>query len=246
MAAPVPLIECAAPAHDRTGIAISLGTTVERISLNGNQATGVDLDDGRHLPADIVVSNMDPMHVYRKNAAHANVAVQSWRGCVRRQRACRWGLYVLYFGGPQNLAGMSRHHTRLVRRTLSGALGRHLPPQAPGGGFFPLRPSSHGDRPFFCHRKDVTASTLPLPGAPTCPAGAGLGHRGAAPCATGSPRAGCNHAAGAGRDDHRRIRHDSRRFSRTISLSSTGAGFSLSPAFLPNRLFSLPQTGARA
>jgi len=90
------------------GIAISLGTTVERISLNGNQATGVDLDDGRHLPADIVVSNMDPMHVYRKMLP---THVQSKVARLRQKTArLSMGLYVLYFGARKTWPDVA-HHT---------------------------------------------------------------------------------------------------------------------------------------
>ncbi len=89
-------------------IEITLGTTVERITVNGRQATGVDLDDGRHLAADIVVSNMDPMHVYGKMLPRH---VQS--KVVRlRQKTARlsMGLYVLYFGARRTWPDVA-HHT---------------------------------------------------------------------------------------------------------------------------------------
>lgn len=90
------------------GIEIDLGTTVARITVDEGRATGVDLEDGRHLPADVVVSNMDPMHVY------ANMLPRAAASPVARlrQKTARlsMGLYVLYFGARKTWPEVA-HHT---------------------------------------------------------------------------------------------------------------------------------------
>ncbi len=93
---------------DEEGVEVDLGTTVERITVAGGQATGVVLDDGRHVPADVVVSNMDPVRVYREmlpDGAASRVA--RLRGSTAR---LSMGLYVLYFGARKQWPDVA-HHT---------------------------------------------------------------------------------------------------------------------------------------
>jgi phytoene desaturase len=47
------------------GVAFEFGATVERIDVNGSQARGVVLRDGRHLQADAVLANADLPYVYQ-------------------------------------------------------------------------------------------------------------------------------------------------------------------------------------
>lgn len=90
------------------GIEIDLGTTVAQITVEGGRATGVDLEDGRHILAEVVVSNMDPMHVY------ANMLPRAAASPVARlrQKTARlsMGLYVLYFGARKTWPEVA-HHT---------------------------------------------------------------------------------------------------------------------------------------
>lgn len=46
------------------GVAFEFDAAVKKIEVNGSQATGVTLDDGRHLAADVVVANADLPYVY--------------------------------------------------------------------------------------------------------------------------------------------------------------------------------------
>jgi phytoene desaturase len=90
------------------GIEIDLDTTVAQITVEGGRATGVDLEDGRHIFADVVVSNMDPMHVY------ANMLPRAAASPVARLRQTTarlsMGLYVLYFGARKTWPEVA-HHT---------------------------------------------------------------------------------------------------------------------------------------
>ena len=90
------------------GIDIQLNSTVARITVADGLATGVDLEDGRHLPADVVVSNMDPMHVYSEMLPKAAIAPTA-RLRLKTARLSM-GLYVLYFGARMTWPGVA-HHT---------------------------------------------------------------------------------------------------------------------------------------
>ena len=50
---------------EEVGIEIRLGETVEAIETRGRTKTGVRNASGETVPADLVVSNADPVHVYR-------------------------------------------------------------------------------------------------------------------------------------------------------------------------------------
>ena len=90
------------------GIAISLDTTIDRIRVAGGRATGVDLGDGRRLDAEVVVSNMDPVHVYRHMLP---AAVPSPVAKLRsRHGRLSMGLYVLFFGARRTWPDVA-HHT---------------------------------------------------------------------------------------------------------------------------------------
>jgi len=90
------------------GIEIDLDTTVARITVDAGRASGVELADGRILPADVVVSNMDPVHVYREMLPKSAVSPVA----RLREKTARlsMGLYVLYFGARKTWPDVA-HHT---------------------------------------------------------------------------------------------------------------------------------------
>ncbi|WP_372892964.1 phytoene desaturase family protein [Rhodosalinus sp.] len=90
------------------GITISLDTTIDRIDVEDGRTTGVVLDDGRRLASDIVVSNMDPVHVYR-NMLPAEVPASTAKLRSRHGRLSM-GLYVLFFGAKRTWPEVA-HHT---------------------------------------------------------------------------------------------------------------------------------------
>ena len=92
----------------RQGVEVELGHTVDRITVRNGRATGIDLDDGRHVPGDVVVSNMDPLHVYRNMLPEdAPSPVARLRGRTAR---LSMGLFVLYFGTRRRYPDVA-HHT---------------------------------------------------------------------------------------------------------------------------------------
>lgn len=48
------------------GATVRTDTEVLRVTTNGKRVTGVDLADGSHLAADVVVANVDASHLYRE------------------------------------------------------------------------------------------------------------------------------------------------------------------------------------
>ncbi len=89
-------------------IDIRLDTAIARVLVEGGRARGVRLADGTDLPADIVVSNCDPMHLYRHMLPDAR---PSW---LARRRAAgaalSMGLFVLFFGARRQWSDVA-HHT---------------------------------------------------------------------------------------------------------------------------------------
>ncbi|MFN2330135.1 MAG: phytoene desaturase family protein, partial [Chromatocurvus sp.] len=90
------------------GIKIELNTTIETINIEGGRAVGVVTADGRHIESDLLVSNMDPVHVYR------NMVPGKSPGLLARLRSRKaklsMGLYVLYFGTTRTYPDVA-HHT---------------------------------------------------------------------------------------------------------------------------------------
>lgn len=91
-----------------TGIDIRLGETVERVSIEEGRATGITLANGAAMPADIVVSNADPMHLFSKmlprEALPASVKLKM------RTARLSMGLFLLYFGTRRQYPDVA-HHT---------------------------------------------------------------------------------------------------------------------------------------
>jgi len=101
------------------GIRISLDTTIERIAVEDGRTTGVVLEGGRHVPADIVVSNMDPVHVYR-HMLPAEVPSSTAKLRSRHGRLSM-GLYVLFFGATRTWPDVA-HHTVWFGERYKGLL----------------------------------------------------------------------------------------------------------------------------
>ena len=90
------------------GIKISLDTTISKIRVEDECATGVLLESGEYIDADIVVSNMDPVHVYRHMLPQKQISTVAK---VRSKKArLSMGLYVLYFGATKTWPDVA-HHT---------------------------------------------------------------------------------------------------------------------------------------
>ena len=86
------------------------GAPVAEITTAGMRATGVRLQDGEVLPADLVASNADVVHTYgRLLAGHARGRTQATTLKAKRHSM---SLFVVYFGVKKTYEGL-RHHTIL-------------------------------------------------------------------------------------------------------------------------------------
>jgi phytoene desaturase len=89
------------------GIAVHLDTTVARIDIEGRRATGVVIEGGRTIQADVVVSNADPLHLY---GAMVDPGAQALATRLKLRSRLSMGLYVLYFGTRRQYPDVA-HHT---------------------------------------------------------------------------------------------------------------------------------------
>lgn len=89
------------------GVQIRLNTTVKEIMLDGRRAEGVVLDSGEKLSADVVVSNADPMYLYRSMLPDHTLSISTR---TKRNSRLSMGLYVLYFGTRRQYPDVA-HHT---------------------------------------------------------------------------------------------------------------------------------------
>ena len=95
------------------GVEIRLNATVDQIEMTLGVAgkkpkvTGVRLEDGRVLPADVVISNADPVHLYgaMTTAAKKPLALR-----IKQRSRKSMGLFVMYFGSTRKYPDVA-HHT---------------------------------------------------------------------------------------------------------------------------------------
>ena len=93
---------------ERQEINTMLDTTISSLVLRDRCATGVRLSDGRTISADLVVSNVDPTHLYGDM-----VPAREQRTATRLKLASAhysMGLFVLYFGTTRTYPDVA-HHT---------------------------------------------------------------------------------------------------------------------------------------
>jgi len=101
------LVEALTTLMDEEGIALRCNTTVDRIVMDGNKATGVRLADGETLPADVIVTNTDPLHLYANMLPQDKISTPA-KLKLRSRKSI--GLYVLYFGTDRTYPDVA-HHT---------------------------------------------------------------------------------------------------------------------------------------
>jgi phytoene desaturase len=90
------------------GVRIETGRTVRRIRTSGQRATGVELTSGEVLEAGLVVSNADPLHLYRDLLDPGRLpALLRLKQSRMRQSM---GLFVLFFGTNRVYPDVA-HHT---------------------------------------------------------------------------------------------------------------------------------------
>ncbi len=88
------------------GVDVRLSTTIRSIVIEDGAARGVVTGDGEVVPAALVVSNADPMHMYRSMVAPE---AQSLPTRLKARSRLSMGLFVLYFGTRGQYDGVARH-----------------------------------------------------------------------------------------------------------------------------------------
>ena len=93
---------------ERHGIEIELGTTIEKINVQGGVAKGVTRADGSVRTADVIVSNADAAHLYRHMIQPSEQAASTRLKLAAAHYSM--GLFVLYFGTTRTYPDVA-HHT---------------------------------------------------------------------------------------------------------------------------------------
>ena len=92
----------------RNGITIRLSETIKCLSAESGKAVAAVLESGEVLPVDLVVSNADPLHLYRRML---NPKYQSFLNRFKAKRPqVSMGLFILYFGTLKPYPSVA-HHT---------------------------------------------------------------------------------------------------------------------------------------
>ncbi|MCA1769132.1 MAG: phytoene desaturase [Halomonas sp.] len=102
------LVTSLAELFQRHGGVIRTQQHVSALTVEGKQVTGVDIADGTHRPADIVVSNADPLHVYEHWLPMGpwGRSLNAWRRRMKQSM----GLMVVYFTTRRTYSELE-HHT---------------------------------------------------------------------------------------------------------------------------------------
>lgn len=93
---------------EEAGVEVKLDAPVARIETSGGRATGVTLEDGRLILADIVVSNADPTVVYGSMLDEKLLRRNRPKRVLKKRQSM--SLFVGYFGTKKQYPA-TKHHT---------------------------------------------------------------------------------------------------------------------------------------
>jgi phytoene desaturase len=99
---------------EEEGVDIRLNATVSSIVIENGAATGVRLEGGKIIPADIVVSDVDPMHLFGDMIPAKEQGVTA--RLKRKTARLSMGLFLLYFGADRQYPEVARHTIWLGKR----------------------------------------------------------------------------------------------------------------------------------
>ena len=222
---------------EEEGVNIRLNTTVASIVLEGGTATGVRLENGAVVPADIVVSDVDPMHLFGDMIPARD---QGMTARLKRKTArLSMGLFLMYFGTSRQYPELARHTIWLGKRykgLLDDIFRRKV--LAEDFSLYIHRPTAT-DPSFAPEGCDAYYVLCPVP---NLLARYRLEDRGSSPQRPhrGGPRA--HDPAGVERDDKGGNDDDARRLQNQLSQPCRGR-FLDRAALHAVRLFPLPQQG---
>lgn len=112
------LVSALARLMEEEGITQRYETTVDQIIVEGGTATGVALEGGERLMADVIVSNADPLHLYGSMLPKSEIR-RAARLKLRSRKSM--GLFVLYFGTEATYPDVA-HHTIVFGERYQGLL----------------------------------------------------------------------------------------------------------------------------
>jgi phytoene desaturase len=101
------------------GVDVRMNAPVARIEVRNGRATGVELESGERLGADVVVSNADPSWVYGQMIEARHLRRNNARKVARVRQSM--GLFVSYFGTSRQYADL-KHHTIVLGPRYRGLL----------------------------------------------------------------------------------------------------------------------------
>jgi phytoene desaturase len=101
------------------GVDVRFDAPVTRVRVAGGRTTGVELESGEFLPADVVVSNADPSFVYGNMIDVAHRRRHTARRLARVKQSM--GLFVAYFGTAVQYPEVM-HHTIVLGPRFKGLL----------------------------------------------------------------------------------------------------------------------------
>ncbi|MBS0240574.1 MAG: phytoene desaturase [Proteobacteria bacterium] len=98
---------------EEQGVTLKLGSTVTKVEATGSTATGVVLDSGERLAAEVIVSNADPCHLYGSmvDRRHLKLATS-----LKLRSRLSMGLFVLYFGTRRQYPDVAHNTIWLGKR----------------------------------------------------------------------------------------------------------------------------------
>ncbi len=113
------LVDALSDLMQRHGVMQQLGTSVSQITMENGQVSGVQLADGTHRPADLVVMNADPPYVYKYMMPPSFNG--GWQAKRIRRMTFSMGLFVLFFGTNRRYEEIA-HHTIWMGPRFKGLL----------------------------------------------------------------------------------------------------------------------------
>ncbi|WP_251133973.1 phytoene desaturase family protein [Rhodomicrobium sp. Az07] len=99
---------------EEEGVDIRLGETVSSVVIENGTAKGVRLVNGDTVSADIVVSDVDPMHLFGDMIPNSEIGLSA--RLKRKTARLSMGLFVLYFGTDRQYPDVARHTIWLGKR----------------------------------------------------------------------------------------------------------------------------------
>ena len=104
---------------ERNNIEIILNTTVKKLVVNDGKVSGLILDDGSQIDADLIVSNADATYLHQNMIDQDKVALSS--KLKLKLAHYSMGLFVIYFGTTKQYPSVV-HHTIWLGKTYKELL----------------------------------------------------------------------------------------------------------------------------